>query len=86
MGLLTTIIILMFTVYKLLGMADNAEYQVLTSSKDYFYDLRDEVNLVEGDFAVAAAVTDYDGNQEDITDPSIGELKFYKRNWGGTQR
>ena len=58
----------------------------IVQGKDYFYDLRDEVNFVEGDFAVAAAVTDYDGNQEDITDPSFGELKFYKRNWGGTQR
>ena len=86
MSLLTTIIISMFTGYKLLGMADNAEYQVLTSRKDYFYELRQEVNWMEGDFAVAAAVTKYDGDQNDITDPSMGEIKFYMKSWGSAVR
>ena len=32
-------------------------------------------------FAIAAAVTKYDGNSEEITDPTIGELKYYLKRW-----
>ena len=32
--------------------------------------------------AIAAAVTRYDGKPEEITDPTIGELKFYAKQWG----
>ena len=86
MSILTQLIILTFAMYKLAEMSDNAEYQVLTSRKDYFYDLTDDVNYEQANFVIAAAVTDYDGNQEDITDPSIGEIKFYKKRWGGALR
>ena len=86
MSILTQLIILTFAVYKLAEMSDNAEYQVLTSRKDYFYELTDDVNYEDANFVIAAAVTDYDGNQKDITDPSIGEIKFYKKRWGGALR
>ena len=31
--------------------------------------------------AIAAAVTRYDGKPEEITDPTIGELKYYLKRW-----
>ena len=31
---------------------------------------------------MAAAVTNFDGNQEEIEDPEIGEVKFYLKQWG----
>ena len=30
---------------------------------------------------MAAAVTSFDGSSEDITDPEIGEIKFYLKHW-----
>ena len=30
---------------------------------------------------VAAVVTNFDGSNEDITDPEIGEIKFYLKQW-----
>ena len=30
----------------------------------------------------AARVSAYDGTSSDIIDPSIGEMKFYKKSWG----
>ncbi len=30
---------------------------------------------------VAAAVTNFDGSNVDITDPEIGEIKFYLKQW-----
>ena len=31
---------------------------------------------------IGAAITAYDGNPEDITDPEIGELKFVRKEFG----
>ena len=31
---------------------------------------------------VAAAITAYDGSPADITDPEIGEVKFYMKKFG----
>ena len=30
---------------------------------------------------ISAAVSAYDGNREDITDPTIGQIKFVKKAW-----
>ena len=31
---------------------------------------------------LGAAITGLDSNPEDITDPSVGELKFIRKRWG----
>jgi hypothetical protein len=48
----------------------------------YFYDESETLTYDKNQFLIAAAVTGFDGNPEDITDPEIGELKFYKKQWG----
>ena len=35
-------------------------------------------------FTLAACVTAYDGSSEVIEDPSVGQLKFYKKSWSGS--
>ena len=49
--------------------------------QDNFYEIDDEISFKDNGFMVAAAVTAYDGDPTDITDPSIGELKFYRKAW-----
>ena len=39
---------------------------------------------LEDSFTVAAALTFYDGSNVDVTDPEIGELRFYLKSWDST--
>ncbi len=47
---------------------------------DNFYLSTDSFSVEDG-FMVAAAVTDFNDGGLDITDPEIGELKFYLKDW-----
>ena len=49
----------------------------------FFYPESEVLTYAENGFLVAAAVTSYDGNPEDITDLEIGSLKFYRKQLGG---
>ena len=35
-------------------------------------------------FTLAACVTAYDGSSEVIEDPSVGQLKFYRKGWAAS--
>ena len=63
----------------------NGQYQVQLQTLDNFYDTTDSFSVEDG-FMVAAAVTDFaaGGGNVDITDPEIGEIKFYLKNWDVT--
>ena len=50
--------------------------------KEYenFFDFVDEWGQGD-DFALAGGVTAYDGGGEPLDDPSIGQVKFYRKGW-----
>ena len=64
-------------------MFSQAEYRVQAHDQENYYSFKDQLDIDAG-FMLAAAVTAYDGNSEDITDPSIGRLKFVKKTWDGS--
>ena len=58
------------------------DYKIQVHEQKAFYDAVDKFNFKDDGFMVGAAITAYDGSAEDITDPSIGELKFIRKSWG----
>lgn len=51
--------------------------------QENFYKFTEEFKVNDG-FMLAAALTAYDGNSTDITDHSIGRLKFTRKTWDGS--
>ena len=84
MTIFTQTIIIFFILYKMVQIKEKEVYKILTAQQDNFFSIFDEVSNTNHGFAVAAAITNYDGSSEDITDPSVGELKFYTKGWGDT--
>ena len=75
LSIITIFLLCFFAGYKLDGLMNFSDYKVQVHETDFYYDLKEPFGTLDG-FAVAAAVTSYDGSPLDITDPSIGELKF----------
>ena len=50
-------------------------------TNEYFFDSSFTFAQLDG-FAVAAAVTTYDGSPDPIEDPTIGSIKLYVKQWG----
>ena len=46
-----------------------------------FFDVEDRISSVEG-FAIASAVTKYDGSSEVVEQPEMGTIQFYLKKWG----
>ncbi len=82
LSLLTVILLLAYAGYKVLALASNSDYKIQMHDQKYYYPENVVLDSTNNDFIVAAAVTSYDGNPEDITDPEIGELIFYRKEWG----
>ena len=57
------------------------DYTVNKATHEYYYESNYAFSQNDG-FQVAAAVTSYDGNQQSIEDPEIGQIKFYLKQWG----
>ena len=83
--LLTFINLLSFIVYKLLALVSFSEYTFQHHTQENYFDSEDIFKASDSNFMVAAGITAYDGSSEIITDPSIGELKFYKKGWSGAE-
>ena len=79
---MTVILLLAYAGYKVLALASNSDYKIQMHDQKYFYPEKEAIDSVKDNFIIAAAVTSYDGNPEDITDPEIGELVFYRKEWG----
>ncbi len=82
LSLLTVILLLAYAGYKITALASNTDYKIQMHDQKYFYPEKEVINSAKDSFIIAAAVTSYDGNPEDITDPEIGELVFYRKEWG----
>ena len=75
----TLIILIGYALYKIQELTVNLDYSIQIHEKKLFYDPADELTFENDGFMIAAAITDYDGSAEDITDPEIGEVKFYRK-------
>ena len=82
LSLATFITITVFAAYKLADHYADKDYNILVHEKKFFYDEDEEFSFNSNKFMFGAAVTAFDGKGEDITDPEIGEVKFYRKQWG----
>ena len=57
------------------------EYVINEAYREHFFETSVTFSQDDG-FQVAAAVTNFDGDQRAIEDPEIGEVKFYLKQWG----
>ena len=73
-------ILLAYGSYKITRLSNFEDYKVETYLLEDHYATNDTFGSADG-FAIAAAITSYDGSNEDITDPEIGEIKFYLKTW-----
>ena len=81
LSVITLCILLSYAIYKLVKLDSHTEYQINEVHRDQYYDTSFTFSQADG-FQVAAAITDFDGNQEETEDPEIGEVKFYLKQWG----
>ena len=65
-------------------MTNFADYQVRVHEKSNFYEIEDGFGYEDG-FMIAAAVTAFDGSAEDITDLSIGRLRFVMKSFDSSR-
>ena len=79
--MLTIVTLMTFASYKLTDFAMSTDYLMQEQSKRFFFDSSDEFTYKQDSFAVAVAISGFFDEQIDITDPEIGELKFYKKLW-----
>ena len=82
LSLLTIFLLIGFAAYKLTAISVNSDYKIQLHDQKFFYDASDEFTFQDHGFMVAAAITAYDGSPADITDPEIGEVKFYMKKFG----
>ena len=81
LSFITICTLLSYAIYKLVKLDSHTEYQINEAHRDQYYDTSFTFSQADG-FQVAAAITDFDGNREEIEDPEIGEVKFYLKQWG----
>ena len=81
MSLITLMVIVSYSAYKIISLGTLEEYKVQVRTKDNFYDVDDMFGSIESDFFVAAGLSSYDGDVKSEFDPQIGELKFFLRGW-----
>ena len=80
LSIVTFVIILMYGSYKLTKLIDGQDFRVRVHTHENEFATNSTFGMVDG-FTVAAALTIFDGSNADITDPEVGELKFYLKRW-----
>ena len=74
------VVLLSYGTYKVTTMSNIDDFKVGMHVLEHAYEVDDIFGHADG-FAVAAAITAYDGSKEDITDPEVGQIKFYLKQW-----
>ena len=74
--MLTLLTLLTYGSYKVTRLVNTEDYNVGMHILEDHYASNATFGAGDG-FVVSAAVATYDGSSEDITDPEIGEIKFY---------
>ena len=80
LSVFTLILVLFYAGWKLVTMFSQEDYKVQVNEQTNFYDYKQTFGIEDG-FNFAAALTAYDGSSEDITDLSVGRMKFVTKNW-----
>ena len=81
LSVLTVAIMLSYAYLKLIKLQSYQDYVINEAYREQLFDTKFALSQANG-FQVAAAVTNFDGNPEEIEDPEIGEVKFYLKQWG----
>ena len=85
-GALVTIFVISllvsFTILKAEVLLNRKDVDVLSTTNDRFFTPDDVINYEDNGFNIATAFTSYDTSEEDILDPSFGELVFKHYYWG----
>ena len=68
LSLITVIAIMLYAGYKMATLVTFADYKVQVRDQEDYYRVIDDFGLAN-QFSLAAAVTAFDGNSEDIMDP-----------------
>ena len=84
MSILTVFLLIIYSVYKLNTMIGIKDYKIQMQNFENYYSHTDEWGSDNG-FTLAACLTAYDGSREVIEDPSIGQLKFYRKGWSNSE-
>ena len=74
------LVLLTYGSYKMIKLSNLEDYKVGMYILEDHYASTATFGSADG-FTIAAAITSYDGSNEDITDPEIGEIKFYLKQW-----
>ena len=77
---MTVLTLLTYGSYKVTRLVNSEDYNVGMHILEDHFASNATFGAADG-FVVSAAVTSYDGSSEDITDPEIGEIKFYLKHW-----
>ena len=75
-------LVVSFTMLKAEVLLNRKDVDVLSTINDRFFTPDDVINYEQNGFNIAAAFTAYDSSEEDILDPSYGELVFKHYYWG----
>ena len=74
------IVLLSYGSYKVTTMSNLDDFKIGMHIFEDAYEVNDTFGHADG-FAVAAAITAFDGSKVDITDPEVGQIKFYLKQW-----
>ena len=77
---MTLLTLLTYGSYKVTRLVNSDDYSVSLHILEDHYTSNATFGAADG-FVVSAAVTALDGSSQDITDPEIGEIKFYLKHW-----
>ena len=79
LSLITLVLLIGYALYKIQELTVNQEYSIQIHDKKLYYDAADAFTFEDNGFVMAAAITAYDGSPDDITDPEVSEVKFYRK-------
>ena len=85
LSIMTILLLSSYALWKLANLINRKDYTVRMYDQENFYDIKESFGPEDG-FMLAAGLTAYDGNQEDITDLSIGRLRFIKKSFSYSEK
>ena len=80
LSLMTLLTLLTYGSLKITSLVHSDDYSVGMHILEDHYASNATFGASDG-FVVSAAVVTLDGSSQDITDPEIGEIKFYLKHW-----
>ena len=75
------VLIIIYSLVNFITLVERSEYQLIQELYEFKFDQTFQFGEDDG-FAVAAAITNFDGSELDIEDATYGVLKFVRKSWG----